>query len=141
MKLQIVYCRRRTLGSWVLRLFMWSSWSHCAIVTPDDTVIEAAASSGVVERPVAEFAKSISKFEVKQIEVDSVDRALWYARSQIGQPYDWWAVIGLGLRREWSDEDAWFCSEFTEAAIQAGGRIRFDRQPHRITPQLSYMVA
>lgn len=141
MKLQVIYCRRRTLGSWLLRFFMWSSWSHCGIVTPEDTVIEALAWKGVVETPFAEFSERISKYDVKFIEVPDAAAGIAWARSQVGQRYDWWSVIGLGLRREWGRPNDWNCGELCEGAVERSGRTRFDRTPRRITPQISYMVA
>lgn len=139
--MQAIFCRRHTPGSVLLRTFLWSSWSHCGIVTPDMTVIEAAAFRGVVERPLKEFLADVSRYSVRSIAVPHEAAAIAWARSQVGKPYDWAGVIGLGLRREWDESDAWFCSELVEAAAAAGGRRRFVHQVRRVTPQLSWMVA
>jgi uncharacterized protein YycO len=141
--MRAVYVRRSNIGSVLLRFFTWSSWSHCGVVTPEGTVIEAAAFHGVVERPASEFmADGVAQFAFKEIPVADDAAAIAWARAQIGKPYDWNGVIGLALRRDsWQDEDAWFCSELVEGACAAGGRRRFVEQVERVTPQSSWMVA
>lgn len=139
--MQVVYCRRLNLGSLLLRTGMWSSWSHCAILTPDNTAIEAAAFEGVVERPYADFIADKSEFSLKTIEVPDDAAAIAWARTQIGKPYDWLGAIGIALHREWQQDDSWFCSELVEGAAVRGGRQRFVNQAQRVTPQSSWMVA
>lgn len=139
--MQVIYCRRPNIGSLLLRTGMWSSWSHCGIVTPGMTVIEAAAFHGVIERTYADFIVSASKYSVKVIPLESDALAVQWARSQIGKPYDWSGAIGLAFHREWDDPAAWFCSELIEGACMAGGRNRFVFNARRVTPQHSWMVA
>jgi uncharacterized protein YycO len=136
-----IFVRRSNIGSWLLRTGLWSSWSHCGIVTPHNTVIEAAAFKGVVEHSLAGFLSGVSKHSFKDIPVPDDAAALAWARSQIGKPYDWWGAIGLAFHREWGEPGSWFCSELVEAAAVAGGRIRFVAQARRVTPQHSWMVA
>jgi uncharacterized protein YycO len=136
-----IFCRRHNAGSFLLRTALWSSWSHCGIVTPHMTVIEAAAFHGVVERPYAQFIAGVSRYSVKTIALPDDARAIAFARAQVGKPYDWAGVIGLGLRREWDEPDAWFCSELIEASAVAGRRPRFVHQAKRVTPRDSWMVA
>jgi uncharacterized protein YycO len=139
--MQVIYCRRRNLGSLALRTALWSSWSHCAILTPELTVIEAAAFHGVRELPYADFMDGVSRYQLKKINLPDDEKAIAWARSQVGKPYDWPGVIGLGLRREeWESSDAWFCSELVEMAALHGGRARFVHNARRVTPQHSWMV-
>jgi uncharacterized protein YycO len=136
-----IFCRRANLGSLALRTALWSAWSHCGIVTPDLTVIEASAWHGVIERSYRAFIAGVSHYSVKRIAVPDEVRAIAWARAQVGKPYDWTGVLGLALRREWDDAAAWFCSELVEAAAAAGGRTRFVFNARRVTPQHSWMVA
>ena len=39
-------------------------------------------------------------------------------RSQIGKPYDKTGALGLGLHRDWQEDDAWWCSELIPWAAQ-----------------------
>lgn len=139
--MEAIFCRRHTAGSVLLRTFLWSSWSHCGIVLPDDTVVEARAFEGVVRRPVSHLIAESSKSQRREIPVPDDAAAYQFAIDQVGKPYDWRGVIGLGLRREWDDPADWFCSELVEAAAAAGGRQRFVHQVQRVTPQHSWMVA
>lgn len=139
--MRTVFLRRRNIGSLAIRLVTWSSWSHCGVIFPDDTVIEARAFHGVTRRPLADLLTDASEYAFRSIDTDSDPLALAFAESQIGKPYDYLGVAGLALHREWDEPDAWWCSEFLEACVKAGGRERFVNQPRRITPQLSWMVA
>lgn len=137
-----IFCRRHNAGSVLLRTALWSSWSHCGIVTPELTVIEAAAFHGVVERPFQEFIAGVSRYSVRSIALPDDAAAIAWAREQVGKPYDWLGVIGLGLRRDdWQVDSAWFCSELLEGSAAAGGRQRFVHQVRRVSPQHSWMVA
>ena len=51
---RVVFTRRRHPGSLLLRVFLWSAWSHCAIVDGGQ-IIEAAATGGVRARPLADL--------------------------------------------------------------------------------------
>jgi len=139
--MELIFSRRRNLGSLALRTLMWSSWSHCGVITPENTVIEARMFAGVIERPLIDLLEETSKHSFKTITVPDDAAAIAFARAQVGKPYDWAGVVGLALRRDgWEAPDAWFCSELVEACAVAGGRRRFDQQARRVTPQHSWMV-
>ena len=138
--MQAIYLRHLNIGSLLLRTGMWSSWSHCGIVMPDATVIQACALDGVIRTPLATVLANASDSAMKVIDLPNDDAAYTFAIEQLGKPYDWPGAIGLALHREWEIDDAWFCSELIEAAAVAGGRRRFVNNPTRITPQLSWMV-
>jgi uncharacterized protein YycO len=140
--LKVVFCRRAHPGSWLLRMGMRSSWSHCGIVTPDATVLEAAAFHGVRETPLAQFMPAWAAWQLRDVEVPDVAAAVAFARTQLGKPYDWPGAFGVAFgERRWQDPDSWFCSELVEAAAAAGGRQRFVNDAWRVTPQHSWMVA
>lgn len=139
--MKAIFCRRATFGSLLLRTGLWSSWSHCAIVTPENTVIEAAAGKGVVEVNFAEFIAPLSRWSIKDLPVPDEAAAIRWARSQKGKPYDWAGAIGLGFHREWNDPDKWWCSEIIAGACEAGGRPRFIFNVNRITPPHVWMAA
>ena len=140
MTLPVVFSRSRTPGAALIRLVTWSSWSHNGVLTPEGTVIEARWPDGVVETPLDAFIARASRFELCEFDCPDPGAAVAWARSQIGKPYDTWGVIGLGIRRRWQEDDAWWCSELVEAALARGGRLRFRRDLHRVTPQHSWMV-
>jgi uncharacterized protein YycO len=65
--------------------------------------------------------------------VRTSDKALQEILSQKGKPYDFCAVSGLPLNRNWDNPEAWFCSELIAAGLNRDGW----GIPHtgRVTPQ------
>jgi hypothetical protein len=60
----------------------------------------------------------------------------------VGKPYDLTALFGLLMRRDWQEEDRWFCSELVGWAFAQGGSPLFRADAlHRITPQNLWMLA
>jgi hypothetical protein len=120
---------------------MWSPWSHVATIVPGERVIDARWLHGVCERPLAEVIAHASKHAEREWFVPDAPAGYAWLREQVGRPYDTAGVIGLGLRREWQDEEAWFCSELHEQFLEHCGLTRFVNSPRRVTPQHSWMVA
>lgn len=131
---RVVFTRRRSLGSLLLRTFLWSAWSHCAIID-GDKVIEAAAFGGVRVRPLGELLGEASGFAILSVPAANPATVIAAARSQVGKPYDLAGVLGIGLRRRWQDADSWFCSELVAWAFAAGGTPLFRVEAWRITPR------
>lgn len=125
----------------LIRAATWSRWSHVALVD-EDTVIEAAALQGVRRVSVisaVDRAKDIARVDLPCRDPEAVIQA---ARSQIGKPYDYTAIVGLSLRRNWQEPDAWFCSELIAWAFDAAGQPLFRPEAiRRITPEHLWMLA
>jgi len=139
--MHVIFTRSLWPGSAMIRFCTWSSWGHCGIITPENTVIEACAFHRVGERPLADVQRDASKFSTRFIEVPDPDAGIAWARSQKGKPYDYKGVGGFVIRdANWQDEDAWFCSELVETAIVKAGRTRFLATASRITPQHVWMT-
>lgn len=67
-----------------------------------------------------------------------IDRAVEWATLQVGRPYDWSALRGWMVRRDWHiDDSRWFGSELVEAAFSAAGwsLLRDAKRFDRITPR------
>jgi cell wall-associated NlpC family hydrolase len=138
---RVVFARRRALGSLLLRTFLWSAWSHVAIIDGDGDdalVIEAAAGGGVRSRPLAELLEESSEFEIVPLPARSAIAVIAAARSQIGKPYDWLGAAGIAARRRWQDGDRWFCSELVAWAFARGGSPLVRVEEWRITPRDLY---
>jgi hypothetical protein len=69
-----------------------------------------------------------------------VTAILGFARTQIGKPYDWTAILALLMDRDWRDSGAWFCSELVVAALEAVGfwprPWAFPYRPNEIDPMI-----
>ena len=136
--IRVIFCRRRNLGSLLLRTILWSQWSHCAIIDGDD-VIEASFPHGVRRRPLQELIDEATHYEIVPFITEVPETVLAMARLQLGKPYDWRGVIGIEARRKWQDDDAWFCSELIAGAFALAGQPRFRAHAWRITPRDLYL--
>lgn len=117
-------------GSWLIRRFTWSPFSHVDLVLPDGRLLGARGSGGVAIRDQDEFSA------VAQFQVDAPASVLDIAASQVGKPYDWEALAGFVSRRDWQDNDSWFCSELVAWAFaQAGSPLLRTTNLNRITPR------
>ncbi|WP_111496142.1 C40 family peptidase [Marinobacter bohaiensis] len=118
------------IGSQVIRWATWSPYSHVDLVLADGRLLGATARYGVsIRNPEPTLACA-------QFQVPGSVEAIEAARSQIGRPYDWAGILGWGFRRNWQEQDAWFCSELIAWAFEQAGcpLLRGDRS-HRITPR------
>lgn len=135
-----MYSRKRAIGSLLIRAGAWfGPWSHTSIITPEGTVIEAVGS-GVREVPLRDAMARASAFEVVQVECPRPAAAIAFARAQIGKPYDFGAILGFIVRRDWQDRECWECTELAEAALVEGGRQRWREKVYRIHPTMSYQA-
>lgn len=138
--IRAIYRRSRSIPSFLIRAFTWGSyWSHVGILGADGHVIEASGWHGVVKTPLGEFLAKASEYECVDIYCPDPERALTFSEAQVGKPYDWGAVFGIVFRRNWAEDDSWFCFELLEAALVAGSRVRFREGINRITGNLSYL--
>jgi uncharacterized protein YycO len=141
--IDLLFSRRRHVGSAFIRLATWSSWSHVDVVWPErvgwaNVVVGATGAHGVSCTGLAERMAQSSRAVRLRADLPSEshrDRLLWWLHLQLDKPYDWTAVFGIGLRRDWQQDDKWFCSELVAAAFAHVGMplVRLDQW--RITPQ------
>jgi uncharacterized protein YycO len=139
----VLYARSLTIGGLLIRhRDPYGRWSHAAVDTGEGTVIEARFFQGVTETPLEKFLLRYGDRRLEAHGIDCPDPAagIAWARQQVGKPYDWRSVVGLGLRLSWQEEDSWQCAELVEAALLHAGRARFRSAPYRITPNISWMA-
>ena len=134
----VVFTRKRSVGSVFLRTALWSAWSHCAIVDGDQ-VIEAVAVDGVRVSRLEDVLMEASKHEIIDVPVRDARAVIAAADTQLGKPYDYTGVLGIGLRRRWQQTDRWFCSELVAWAFARGGTPLMRVQEWRITPRDLYL--
>ena len=137
MNTKVIFTRNHSIASIFLRGCLWSPWSHCALIDGDE-VIEASALHGVRRRPLQALIQDSTKWEIVEFPVEE-NGVLTMAQTQLGKPYDWGGVFGIGIRRRWQDADSWFCSELVAWAMEKAGFPLFRTQAWRITPQHLYL--
>lgn len=121
-------------GVWAIRLATWSWASHVDFVLPDGRLLGARPGGGVnlLLHRDADYGR-IERFSVN---TDHAGLIIAHARAQTGKPYDWLALIGHVVRRDWQRTDSWFCSELIAWAFeQAGDPLFRQKKHHRITPR------
>jgi uncharacterized protein YycO len=131
---RIIFTRRRNAFSLLLRTFLWSAWSHVAIVDGDQ-VVEAVTFHGVRVRPLADLLRDSSRHEFVDVPVADAAAVIAAARGQVGKGYDWFGCLGIAARRNWQSATDWFCSELVAWALGHGGTPLFRAEAWRITPR------
>ncbi|TCP13774.1 permuted papain-like amidase YaeF/Yiix C92 family enzyme [Crenobacter luteus] len=121
--------------SWLIRARAGGPFSHVALVDGEH-VVEAVAGKGVVRRTLAEALAGVSRWALMTVPHASPEEVLAAARSQLGRPYDWSGIAGVGVDRDWQEPDSWFCSELVAWAFEQAGTplVRADAVS-RVTPQ------
>lgn len=136
----LLFSRRNHPGSWLIRTVSWSEWSHVEVVLPDGRLLGAAAPHGVGFTSIDERMDIASHVATMDFPGDTEAGMRW-AEGQIGKPYDYTGVVGLGLHRDWEEDDAWWCSEFAGKFLKEAGFMPYRAEAiKRLTPQHLFML-
>lgn len=110
--------------NWACRIAQYGFWcTHCEAVMPDSALL-GAISDGVKARAPDYDASQFSRELFLDVKASSEQEEIFYAFlvSQIGKPYDTWAIISYFYpSRDWQEFDAWYCSELLGAALAECG--------------------
>lgn len=61
------------------------------------------------------------------------------AKSKLGKPYDYTGILGLGVNRDWQENDRWFCSEdVADTLKRAGLQLTGLLNVHSVFPQTCF---
>lgn len=137
--MKILVASNRCPGSLMIKFFTMSKWCHAAVLIGDN-VIDTRLGTGVAKQSLSEFRAHYPVIEMLDVPLPNEFDAIHFLEKQIGKPYDWTALFGMVMQRNWQEDDSWFCSELVEAALAAGGRKRFRDAVSRITPQQTWAV-
>lgn len=138
--LQLLFTTTHWPASWLIRAGTWSAWSHVALVDGDQ-VIESVMGHGVRRVPLYSAIRRASRHTLVSLQARNPALIVSAAAEQIGKPYDYTAILGLGLHHDWQEDDAWFCSELVAWAFQQAGEPLFRAEClRRVTPQHLYML-
>lgn len=133
--MRLIFGAANTPGSWLIRLFTFSRYSHVGIVYGDE-VIEAHFPR-VRSISLGEFKTHYPKWETAKLPCKDEYLAEQWLRTRIGNLYDLGGLIGIVFQREWQSNNRDFCSEMPILAARHGGTdyVRSD-SVHRVTPEL-----
>lgn len=121
------------LDSWSVKRITRSWASHAEFLDTDRKVAFGAYLSGVAERPI-----NYARFDREErYTARGITFAYEWARTQLGKKYDYSAIFGIALDRNWKDQGKWFCSELCSAAFDITKAPLFNplADPWRITPR------
>lgn len=137
---KILFSRRAHPGSLLIRACTWSDWSHVNLFAPDGSLVGAAAPHGVQPVSLEERLDLASAAASMCFPGDEAAAYAW-ALTQVGKPYDWLGVAGVGLHRDWEEDDKWFCSEFAGKALKEAGFMPYRSEAlKRLVPQHLWML-
>jgi uncharacterized protein YycO len=123
---------------WQGAVVRWATWSwaaHVGFRLPDGRVLDATPQFGVSIRTATD--EGTARYFLPRAPQDLVRNAVAYASQQVGKPYDWTAIFGMAVRRDWHKDNKWYCAELVEAAFDnVGCQLLNDyNQLDRITPR------
>lgn len=130
--LRLAFYKGAGLSAWAIRTVTWSAYDHVALLLPDGSVLDVEPGAGVSEHLATRKPDAVCAVDAPD---DVLDAALAWARTQIGKPYDWTAVIGIGLHRDWRQTGSFFCSELIALGFESVGiPLLHTTHMNRITP-------
>jgi hypothetical protein len=134
---KLILCRHPALGSYLLRAWMGSRWSHAALWDDERSVIyDSTLLQGGV-RATFEYDWFAKYRERRIIDLPGADaaKARAWLDAQCGKSYDWSALVRIFFRaRAWDDPRRWFCSELAAACINNFVKALFAADAAAITP-------
>ncbi|MBV4524387.1 hypothetical protein KVG88_30395 [Pseudomonas sp. SWRI74] len=138
---QLLFTRRRMIGSLLIRGITWSAFSHVEIVIGDQ-VIGANMLGGVTLTPLKERLEKSSYAALVNFPCKDAQAIKNTALSKLGAGYDYVGLLGILLHsKRLQSKDRFFCSEFVAWAFsECQAPLLRPELGARITPQHLWML-
>jgi uncharacterized protein YycO len=117
---RILLFRGRGAISAAIRWQTRSEYSHAAFLLPCGRILESWQGSGVRIKWMRDW-EGVDSFGVHGMTPEQWERAILFARAQIGKRYDYRGVCRFLSRRKAPADDRWFCSELVAHSLSAAG--------------------
>lgn len=134
----LVFCNSRLPLSPIIRVVTRGRWSHVALMSDANTVLEATGAHGVGKTPLESLIARSTEYCVVEVNVPrgTFAKLKKAGETQLGKKYDWWGILGLSLNRDWQDDTDWWCSEYVAWMFEKANfpLIRAEAV-HRVTPE------
>lgn len=123
-----------------IKAVTYSQWSHVALVMPDGSVREAVLQDGIRSASFESLISRSSKYVLLKVPVKNAAEV--YAKAlDVNAGYDILGAIGLGVGRNWQENDRFWCSEYLAYVLEVTGNGVFRPEAmHRITPEHFWML-
>lgn len=132
MKIRLRLSSSRDAIGYAIKLFTWSEWTHVDFLLDDGRYLGAIPLKGVIIHTLPADRERFLEIDVTKRQHDKI---LEFAMAQLGKPYDYSAIFGFLLRRNWQEDDSWFCSELVATSFIAAGKRLFDETANKISPR------
>jgi uncharacterized protein YycO len=144
--MKIFFSASESLSSGVIRSFEGCDFSHTGFVLENGMVYQAAKGGVHFAGPVEKYAANQKRFIVFDIIVPNERAGTEFLLEQIGKDYDSTALWGFLFWRDWSQEDAWYCSEllakwFEVVGLPIMGAEKYNRIPVRLVLGITNALA
>jgi len=128
-------------GSGMIKWFGHGAYSHVDSVLPDGRLLGArndavgGVKPGVRIRP-ADYVASENVSRVVLLVGDRMrDDYYAFIDAQLGRAYNKTAILAFAFGAEWSNPEAWFCSQLVAAGLQACGYLpKLSEPANKIDP-------
>ena len=131
MEYKIQFSRSNTILSKAICLYTGCWASHVEFVLPSGRILGSIAGKGVCLTDPDENYARVEQFYV----AGPIAKAMDVASRQLGKPYDYQAISGIALRRDWHDVDKWICSELIAWSFEIVKHPLIRARPHKVTPR------
>lgn len=110
--------------NWACTIAQYGFWgTHVEAVMPDGTYL-GAITDGVKARDPGYDAGNFKREVFLEVKATADQEDIFYAfiESQIGKPYDLWAILAyFWPSRDWQSFDSWYCSELLGTGLAECG--------------------
>lgn len=133
-----IFTTTRTLPSAAIRAIDGGACSHCGILLDDGTVIDSTFKhGGVAKQGLSEFLAGKVVINAIELNLPREAYAVQWLYAQLGKRYDYKALVGWSLWKDWNSRDRWYCSELLVSCAIAGG-MRTVEPPRRVGVRLAH---
>lgn len=138
--IKLRFIQENNIGSWAIRFWTWSPWSHVEFLIDNIDNLPAgylsAREDGVQLRPLDYCKPTKEIFGTINCSSEIAAKVLDFAISQIGKPYDFTALLSFVIHRDWLEPDSWICSELVAASFAQAEYPLLDAfELNRISPR------
>ena len=116
--MQIIFTTNNMPLSVLIRTITSCKWHHVGVIV-GGFVIEARFD-GVTKTPIDEF-KSRGKYSIENHPLADEQKANDFALMQVGKKYDIAGLVSFPFRKDWQDDNKWYCSELVASIAEVGG--------------------
>lgn len=127
--------------STVIRGVSRGTVSHVEFILPDAMTL-GARWDGVKIRPINYAQFSVDIRFAARCTFGQYEAASTFLTAQLGKSYDYGAVFGIWLDRDWRDPRRWFCSELWTATLEHAGLMRrLHAKINHVTPEDALLLS